>query len=163
MIVQLLDSLHNCAISVNVDEYMINISERLIVERRRLSLTQDEFATAGGISKRAYCNYEAGSRTCDAEFLAGIAKIGVDVQFILTGVYSANRSAVTAASKADTAEDAEAVSLSERAAVLLSNYEQCTTPMKDAIDRTVRALANRNKTEMALGVMQIGESLFRGK
>lgn len=140
-----------------------NISERLISERKRLSLTQDEFATAGGVSKRAYCNYEAGSRACDAEFLAGIAKIGADTQFILTGIFSANCSAVTAASKANTSGGTEAVDLSGRAVALLANYEQCTPPMKDAIDRTVRALANRSKAEMAMGVMQIGESLFLGK
>lgn len=140
---------------------MDNISLRLSAERKRLSLTQDEFAAAGKVSKRTYCNYESGSRNCDSDFLAGIAKIGADVQFILTGVYSSNRSVVTATS--DTLGSAEEVTLSDRSVALLKNYEQCTIPMKDAIDRTVRALANRSKVEMAMGVMQIGESLFKGE
>lgn len=153
--------LHKCATSVKQFATMDNISLRLGAERKRLSLTQDEFATAGRVSKRTYCNYEAGSRTCDADFLAGIAKIGADVQFILTGIYSSNRSALTA--KSDSLGSAEEVTLSDRTTALLKNYERCTIPMQDAIDRTVRALANRSKVEMAMGVMQIGESLFKGE
>lgn len=142
---------------------MSDFSQRLVSERKKLSRTQDEFATAGAVSKRAYCNYESGGRVCDAEFLAGIAKIGADVQFIVTGIYSANRSAVTTASEDTNVEDTEAVPLSKRAVALLQNYEQCTTSMQDAVDRTVKALASRSKTEMALGIMQIGESLFQSK
>lgn len=142
---------------------MDNISLRLGAERKRLSLTQDEFAAAGRVSKRTYCNYESGNRTCDANFLAGVAKIGADVQFILTGIYSSNRSAATAALMSDALVDSEEAPLSDRTTALLASYERCTIPMKDAIDRTVRALANRSKVEMAMGVMQIGESLFTGE
>ncbi len=140
-----------------------DIASRLHSERQRLALTQDEFADAGGVSKRAYCNYENGSRDCGAEFLALVAMAGADVQFILTGISSANLSAVTCQSAVDGAESVVDASLSVRASVLLTDYERCTEPMKDAIDRTVRALATRSKKEMALGVMQIGESLFQNK
>lgn len=155
--------LHIRAIFVKQFAAMDNISLRLGAERKRLSLTQDEFAAAGGVSKRTYCNYESGNRTCDADFLAGVAKIGADVQFILTGIYSSNRSAITATFMGDALASTEEVTLSDRAAALLANYERCTIPMQDAIDRTVRALANRSKVEMAMGVMQIGESLFKGE
>jgi transcriptional regulator with XRE-family HTH domain len=142
---------------------MSNIAKRLANERHRLSLTQDEFASAGGVSKRAYCNYENGSRDCGAEFLSSVAKVGVDVQFTITGINSANLSAVTNVLTGSTAEQIAQVCLSERAALLLANYEKCTIAMKDAVDRTVRSLANRNDDEMLLGALDIGESLRSSK
>lgn len=58
--------------------------QRLKDERKRLGLTQQAMATAGGVSKRTYCNYEAGSRLPDAAFLSAIVEIGVDVIYLLT-------------------------------------------------------------------------------
>jgi transcriptional regulator with XRE-family HTH domain len=58
---------------------------RLIEERERLGLNQDQMATAGGMKKRAYCYYESGERSPDASYLAAIASAGADVQYIVTG------------------------------------------------------------------------------
>lgn len=58
---------------------------RLIEERERLGLNQEQMAAAGGMKKRAYCYYESGERTPDAVFLAGVAKFGADVEYIVTG------------------------------------------------------------------------------
>ncbi len=63
----------------------MNMQERLISERERLCLNQDQMAAAGGMKKRAYCYYESGERAPDAIFLAGIAKLGADVCYIITG------------------------------------------------------------------------------
>lgn len=136
------------------------ISTRLLAERKRLLRTQDDFASIGGVSKRAYCNYESGERECGSNFLAALAKIGVDVQYLLTGIYSANCSAVFAQFASQDPECLVDAKLAPRASKLLVDYERCTEPMKDAIDRTVRAMAERKKFDMALGVAQIGESLF---
>ena len=137
------------------------IGERLLSERLRLQRTQDEFAVASGVSKRAYCNYESGERDCGSEMLATLAKHGVDVQFILTGIGSSELSKISAKDESDGADNLVDAQISPRALHLVKDYERCTEPMKDAIDRTVRAMANRSKKEMALGVMDIGESLFR--
>lgn len=59
---------------------------RLLEERKRLGLNQDEMALAGGVAKRTYCNYEAGDREPGAAFLEAIAKAGADVVYILTGM-----------------------------------------------------------------------------
>lgn len=67
---------------------MNTISERLRNERNRLGLTQDELATLGGVGRRAQVNYESGERCPDGRYFEAIAKAGVDVQYILTGVRS---------------------------------------------------------------------------
>ena len=62
--------------------------ERLLRERQRLELTQDEMAKAGGVAKRTYCNYEAGDRMPDSTALAAWADAGVDIHYVVTGVRS---------------------------------------------------------------------------
>lgn len=64
--------------------------DRLKEERKRLGLNQDEFAALGGVKKGAQFNYENGSRTPDANYLAAIAAVGVDVLYLLTGQVSAS-------------------------------------------------------------------------
>lgn len=58
---------------------------RLRQERRRLGMNQAELANAGGVQKHAQLNYEKGLRFPDASYLAGIAVVGVDVLYLLTG------------------------------------------------------------------------------
>jgi transcriptional regulator with XRE-family HTH domain len=62
-----------------------NFALRLKQERRRLGLNQAEFGTKGGVLKQAQSNYEKGLRFPDASYLAGIAEVGIDVQYLLTG------------------------------------------------------------------------------
>lgn len=64
--------------------------KRLQEERRRLGLTQDEFAEIGGVKRRAQINYESGDRCPDGHYFAAISAAGADVQYILTGVRSIN-------------------------------------------------------------------------
>ncbi|TDQ92405.1 helix-turn-helix domain-containing protein [Paraburkholderia silvatlantica] len=64
---------------------MDNFSIRLKQERRRLGMNQTEFASAGGVQKQAQFTYEKGLRYPDASYLAGIAEVGVDVLYLLTG------------------------------------------------------------------------------
>lgn len=63
----------------------MSIFLRLKEERERLGMTQDAFGTVGGVLKRAVINYEKGERAPDVTFLAGIAKAGADVLYIVTG------------------------------------------------------------------------------
>ncbi|VWD64096.1 putative transcriptional regulator [Burkholderia lata] len=60
-------------------------SVRLKLERKRLGMNQTEFAAAGGVLQHAQVNYEKGARCPDASYLAGIAEVGVDIQYVLTG------------------------------------------------------------------------------
>ena len=142
----------------------MNLSQRFHSERKRLGFTQEAFATLGGVSKRTYCNYESGDRECGADMHSKLAKVGLDVQFVIVGIRSANLSAIAQQSKAGSPDPSETgaidAKLSARAISFLGNYESCTDPMRDAIDKTLCALAGRDTRAMALGVWEIQESLF---
>lgn len=62
-----------------------NFPLRLKQERRRLGMNQADFGNAGGVLKQAQSNYEKGLRYPDAGYLGGIAQVGVDVLYLLTG------------------------------------------------------------------------------
>lgn len=67
----------------------IHIGERLREERERLGFTQPAFGTIGGVQKLAQLKYEKGERFPGADYLAAVAKLGADVQYIVTGVRGA--------------------------------------------------------------------------
>jgi len=48
-------------------------------------MNQTEMGAVGGVRKEAQSNYETGKRSPDADYLARIAEVGVDVGYILTG------------------------------------------------------------------------------
>lgn len=56
----------------------------MLSERLRLGLTQPQLAAVGGVSKGSQILYEKGNAPT-ADYLAGIAALGVDIQFVLTG------------------------------------------------------------------------------
>lgn len=68
-----------------------DIGQRIRAERERIGLSQTELGAIGGVQKNAQHNYEAGKRAPDAFYLAGIARAGCDIPYILTG----NRSAAS--------------------------------------------------------------------
>jgi len=105
----------------------MSIFLRLREERERLGLTQEAFGAAGGVLKRAVINYEKGERFPDAAFMAGVASIGADVQYIVTGKRAA----------------ADAASLSYDETELLSLYKKADVLGRDAV-QAVAALAARN-------------------
>lgn len=69
---------------------MNDFSSRLIEERLRLNLSQEEFGALGNVKKLAQFNYEKGVRTPDASYLQAIAEHGVDVCYLLTGKRTEN-------------------------------------------------------------------------
>lgn len=75
---------------VNPDVIRLDdIGQRIRAERERIGLSQTELGAAGGVQKNAQHNYEGGKRAPDASYLAGIARVGCDVVYILTGERSA--------------------------------------------------------------------------
>lgn len=64
---------------------MEEITQRLREERKRLGFTQEELATIGGVKVNAQSVYERGLRIPNATYLANIAKVGVDVLYVVTG------------------------------------------------------------------------------
>lgn len=119
----------------------MSIFLRLREERERLGLTQEAFGAAGGVLKRAVINYEKGERFPDAAFMAGVASIGADVQYIVTGKRA----------------PADAASLSYDETELLSLYKKADVLGRDAV-QAVAALAARNAgaTGRSSGGINIG-------
>lgn len=63
--------------------------ERLKEERERLGYNQADFAALAGATRKSQFNYESDERSPDVRYLAAIATAGADVQYIVTGVRSA--------------------------------------------------------------------------
>ena len=64
---------------------MKTIGSRLRSERERLKLTQEAFAAACDISRRAQVSYESGARSPDANYLEAASKLGVDIAYVVYG------------------------------------------------------------------------------
>jgi transcriptional regulator with XRE-family HTH domain len=69
-------------LSTNVPE---TFGARLVAERERLSLAQDDMKSITGVSRRAQFNYEQSVRLPDVGYLAALAKHGFDVSYLITG------------------------------------------------------------------------------
>lgn len=67
----------------------MSIGERLREERERLAFTQPAFAGLAETTKKSQIDYEKDLTQPKAGYLAAIAKVGADVQYIVTGVRSA--------------------------------------------------------------------------
>ncbi|MCA8414381.1 helix-turn-helix domain-containing protein [Burkholderia multivorans] len=63
----------------------MSIGARLKEERLRIGLSQAEIAALGGLSNKTQLSYESDTRSPDANYLAALAKIGVDVLYVITG------------------------------------------------------------------------------
>ncbi|MBB4819260.1 transcriptional regulator with XRE-family HTH domain [Pseudomonas alcaligenes] len=66
----------------------MTIGERLKEERERLGFAQPAFAGLAETTKKSQIDYEKDSTQPKAGYLAAIAKVGADVQYIVTGVRS---------------------------------------------------------------------------
>ncbi|MCG1038157.1 MULTISPECIES: helix-turn-helix domain-containing protein [Burkholderiaceae] len=64
---------------------MAQIGSRLRDERLRIGLSQDEFASVGGVARRSQSAYESDERSPDADYLLAVREIGVDICYVLTG------------------------------------------------------------------------------
>lgn len=66
----------------------MSIGDRLKEERERLGFTQPAFAGLAETTKKSQIDYEKNLTQPKAGYFAAIAKVGADVQYIVTGVRS---------------------------------------------------------------------------
>lgn len=66
-----------------------DIGARLLEERTRLDMTQQEVADAVGVTRLSVIQYESGRSSPSAETLAGMEAAGFDVRYVLTGMRDA--------------------------------------------------------------------------
>lgn len=64
---------------------MSSIGFRLRKERERLGHSQSELAELASTTRKTQFNYETDARRPDADYLAAVAAVGIDVLFVLTG------------------------------------------------------------------------------
>lgn len=107
----------------------MTIGARLKEERERIGLNQTKFGELGGVSKKAQIDYEKEVFSPNARYLEAIAKAGVDVLYVLTGVRT----------------PATETSLSRDEAALVDNYRHSAPEDQAAMRRTATALAKPRK------------------
>jgi transcriptional regulator with XRE-family HTH domain len=100
------------------------IGQRLREERERLGFNQIDFAGIAGTIRGTQYNYESGKRSPDALYLAAIAAVGADVNYILTG----QRAHLIS-------EESPGYTLRPDQKALLDNLENCPKEDQDAIKR----------------------------
>jgi transcriptional regulator with XRE-family HTH domain len=66
----------------------LNIGDRLREERKRLGLSQTDFARLAGVHLNTQSRYEKGDREPDSSYLEALGKEGVDVNYVLFGIAS---------------------------------------------------------------------------
>lgn len=63
----------------------MSFGKRLKEERKRLKLTQPQLAEIAGTTKGTQLLYEKDDMRANSDYLAAIAKVGIDVTYVLTG------------------------------------------------------------------------------
>lgn len=71
-------------------EKNFSLGSRFREEREKLGKTQDQVATWCGVTRRTIYNIEEGDGTIGSDLLAKLVRIGFDVQYIFSGIRSAN-------------------------------------------------------------------------
>lgn len=115
---------------------MSSIGIRLREERERLAMSQTVFGGEAGVTKGAQVNYENGRRSPDAEYLAKVAAVGVDVLYVLTGTRA----------KAQANIDAD-----------LALYADCWQALELALIHAKKTLAPEKKREAADALFELVE------
>lgn len=68
-----------------------DVGKRLCEERKRLGFrSQEKFASACDINPKTQCFYESGRTAPDTEYWLATIKLGLDIQYVLTGIRSVN-------------------------------------------------------------------------
>lgn len=65
---------------------VFGINNRLLLLRMRMNLTQKEFANALGLKYRTYIAYELGEQVPKLATLTALSKMGVDMNWLVTGI-----------------------------------------------------------------------------
>jgi len=61
------------------------IGSRIREQREKIGYSQGDLAEKAGVTARSQRNYEAGTRVPDATYLAAIAPLGIDINYVLNG------------------------------------------------------------------------------
>lgn len=116
---------------------------RLKAERHRLGLSQVALGKALGVTKWTIINYErTGARgtPIPADLLSGCSRLGMDVQYIITGVSSNNLNRVAEEAGSYRAEPKRPPALSKEEQQLLEKYRRLKPSQRAQAQTIVGAL-----------------------
>jgi len=133
---------------VNTDGAKYSSPLRLKEERQRLGLSQTALARTLGVTKWTVINYErTGGRgtPIPADLLSACARLGMDVQYILTGVASANLQRVAEEAGTYKVDRKETGSLSSGEQKLLEKYRRLNPRQRTHAQAVVDALTSAEK------------------
>lgn len=121
---------------------MGTLFERLKSERERLGFTQAQLAEFTGHSRKTQIRYETGERSPDGNYFAEIAKLGADINYLVTGVptfsdKSRLRLAIEAVEEGLDAFDREATP-DVRAGLIFAAYEMLEEQGEKATAEIIR-------------------------
>ncbi|ENG6928990.1 helix-turn-helix transcriptional regulator [Escherichia coli] len=118
-----------------VNEVYVNFdslcASRFKAERSRLSLKQAEVAALCGVSREMWGKYERGVAVPGGELLAAFARIGANVQFILTG-------------------ESSGITLSRDEMELLQHYRQAPLQVKGSVLSALTTGSSRERAEQVI-------------
>ncbi|WP_341826529.1 transcriptional regulator [Burkholderia gladioli] len=120
------------------EKLMTSIGARLREERLRLGLSQDEFASVGGVARRTQAAYEGDERAPDTTYLLAVRELGIDVLFVLTG----DRLGDAARAHAQAGEDEDEVEL-------LLQFRQLNDAGKAALQAFLASLGTSSQLSSA--------------
>jgi transcriptional regulator with XRE-family HTH domain len=128
---------------VNTGSVKKSSSGRLKEERTRLGLSQTALAETLGVTKGTVINYERPSgrgTPIPADLLSACARLGMDVQYILTGVPSTNLNRVAEEAGAYRVERDGFAALSPDEQKLLEKYRHLKPQQRTHAQAIVKAL-----------------------
>lgn len=132
---------------------MNTLHERLKKHRQDLQWSQEKMAEIGGVKRRAQINYESGERCPDGNYFSLIAAAGADIQWILTGVPSANMKEIVDRQTAFKESVESVVKLQlpktneEQADIAGVLYEDKIKIMKDAEENSAKPYATNHQAQ----------------
>lgn len=115
---------------------MSAIGSRLREERVRLDMNQTVFGAEAGVTKASQMNYESGRRSPDAEYLAKVAAVGVDVLYVVTGARAVSQVQINAD---------------------LALYADCWLALELALSQAKKTLAPEKKREAADALFELAQ------
>ncbi len=128
---------------VNTNGVINSSPARLKAERHRLGLSQVALGKALGVTKWTIINYErTGGRgtPIPADLLSGCSRLGMDVQYIVTGVASSNLNRVAEEAGSYRAEPKRPTALSKEEQRLLEKYRRLKPAQRTQAQTIVGAL-----------------------
>ncbi len=122
------------------------IGERLRSERKRLGHSQALLAVQAGVSKETQINYEKAVSTPNADYLAKLAALGIDVLYVVTGQRTPIRQHVITAVEddQDSVGSRKVLLLDEPLQTLIENYTAADEEGRRAIEATAALAAKAN-------------------